>query len=72
MPLTIHIDEEYKPLLNDILRFLTILIAVNIIMFISNPKQNLLFGSTYTKLMICVLLGVATYWLVIDKLIVFD
>jgi hypothetical protein len=72
MPLKIHVDEEYKPLMNDILRFFTILVAINLIMFLSNPTHNLLFGSTYTKLMISVLLGVATYWLVIEKLVVFD
>jgi hypothetical protein len=41
-------------------------------MFMANPTDNVLFGSAYTKLMIAILLGVATYWLVVDQLIVFD
>lgn len=72
MPLKFHVSDEYKPLANDILRFFTILVAVNIIMFFADPSHNVLFGSTYTKLMICILLGVATYWLVLQKLVVFD
>ena len=72
MPFKITINQEYRPLINDIMRFLTLLVVVNIIMFMANPTDNVLFGSAYTKLMIAILLGVATYWLVIDQLIVFD
>ncbi len=72
MPFKITINQEYRPLINDIMRFLTLLVVVNIIMFMTNPTDNVLFGSAYTKLMIAILLGVATYWLVVDQLIVFD
>jgi uncharacterized membrane protein YcgQ (UPF0703/DUF1980 family) len=72
MPFKITINQEYKPLINDIMRFFTLLIVVNIIMFMSNPTDNVLFGSAYTKLMIAILLGVSTYWLVVEQLIVFD
>jgi hypothetical protein len=72
MPFKITINQEYKALINDIMRFFTLLVVVNIIMFMSNPTDNILFGSAYTKLMIAILLGVATYWLVVDQLIVFD
>jgi hypothetical protein len=72
MQFKITINQEYKPLINDIMRFLTLLVVVNVIMFMANPTDNILFGSAYTKLMIAILLGVATYWLVIDRLIVFD
>ena len=58
--------------MNDVMKFLTLLVVVNIIMFMSNPSENVLFGSVYTKLIISILLGVSTYWLVIDKLVVFD
>jgi hypothetical protein len=72
MPIKIHVSKEYRSLFNDVLRFLTLLVVVNIIMFLSNPTDNVLFGTFYTKLTIAVLLGVSTYWLVIDELIVFD
>lgn len=66
------IDDEYKQLYNDLIKFITILIVLNIIMYISNPSQNVLLGSNYIKLMTSIILGIATYWLVISKIIVFD
>jgi hypothetical protein len=72
LPFKVSIDKEYKQLMNDVMKFLTLLVVVNIIMYMSNPSENVLFGSVYTKLIISILLGVSTYWLVIDKLIIFD
>ena len=67
-----NIDKEYVPLANDLIKFTVILFVVNFLMFISNPGQNRLMGGSYTKLMIYVLLGVITYWLVINKIIKFN
>ena len=66
------VDDEYKQLYNDLIKFITILIVLNIIMYISNPSQNVLLGSNYIKLMASIILGISTYWLVISKIIVFD
>lgn len=66
------VDDEYKQLYNDLIKFITILIVLNIIMYISNPSQNVLLGSNYIKLMTSIILGITTYWLVISKIIVFD
>ena len=66
------VADEYKQLYNDLIKFITILIVLNIIMYISNPSQNVLLGSNYIKLMASIILGISTYWLVISKIIVFD
>ena len=66
------VDNEYIQLYNDIVKFVTILIVFNLIMYISNPEQNRFMGSNYLKLVICVVLGIVTYWLVISKVIIFD
>jgi len=66
------VDDEYKQLYNDLIKFMTILIVLNMIMYISNPAQNVLLGSNYIKLMTSIILGITTYWLVISKIIVFD
>ena len=34
------VEEEYKDLVNDIIKFVTILIVLNLLMFISNPTEN--------------------------------
>lgn len=66
------VDEEYKNLFNDVVKFVTILVVLNLLMFMSNPSQNSFLGSTYMKLMIYIILGLVTYWLVISKVIIFD
>tara|TARA_B100001741_G_scaffold297408_1_gene282106 strand:+ start:570 stop:797 length:228 start_codon:yes stop_codon:yes gene_type:complete len=67
-----NINDEYKQLYNDLVKFITILVVLNLIMYISNPSQNVLLGSNYIKLMTSIVLGITTYWLVISKIIVFD
>ena len=67
-----NIDDEYKQLNNDIIKLITILVVLNLLMYISNPTQNVLLGSNYIKLMTSIILGITTYWLVISKIIVFD
>lgn len=66
------VEEEYKDLVNDIIKFVTILIVLNLLMFISNPNENVFLGNTYLKLIIYIILGLTTYWLVISKVIQFD
>ena len=66
------VDEEYKNLFNDLIKFVTILVVLNLLMFMSNPSENSFMGSTYLKLMVYIILGLSTYWLVISKVIIFD
>ena len=66
------VDDDYKNLFNDLIKFVTILVVLNLLMFISNPSDNVFMGSTYLKLMIYIILGLVTYWLVISKVIIFD
>tara|TARA_B100000927_G_C16266230_1_gene389529 strand:- start:313 stop:546 length:234 start_codon:yes stop_codon:yes gene_type:complete len=67
-----EVDKEYKHLLNDVMKFITILVVLNLLMFMSNPSENSFLGGTYTKLMVYIVLGVCTYWLVISKVVIFD
>jgi len=67
-----NVDDEYKQLYNDLVKFITILVVLNLLMYMSNPTQNVLLGTNYIKLMISIILGLATYWLVISKIIIFD
>jgi hypothetical protein len=67
-----NIEEEYYPFLNDLIKILVILMTTNILMFLSNPGKNRLFSANYIKLMSFILLGVTTYWLIVNKIIVFN
>lgn len=65
-------DTEYKNLYNDLIKYSTILIVVNLLMFISNPKTHKFMGKTYIQFTTFIMMGFVTYWLVISKLIIFD
>jgi hypothetical protein len=67
-----NLDEEYVPMAEDLTKMFVILIVVNFLMFVSNPKTNKFLGESYIKLMTFILLGLATYWLVVKKLISYN
>ncbi len=67
-----RVDKEYKTLYNELIKFVTILVVLNLLMFLSNPSENVFMGTTFVKFMVCIILGLVTYWLVISKIIVFD
>ena len=66
-----EVDEEYKPMINDLIKMLVILLVVNFLMYLSDRQNNKLLGESYIKLTIFILLGVCTYWLVINKLVIY-
>jgi len=69
--LKISINDQYIPLANDIMRVVIILLVINVLMFITDPSKNTLFGDNYIKLSIFVILGICTYRLTINKLVMF-
>lgn len=63
-------SQDYKLLLNDLIKITTIFVVANILMFLSDSSNNKLFGASYMKLMTVVLLGFVTYWLVVKNIII--
>lgn len=61
-------NENYINLKNDVLKFNTIFLVMNILMFLSNISENNLFSTIYIKLIILFNLGLATYWLIIKNI----
>lgn len=61
-------NEDYINLKNDVLKYNTIFIVMNILMFLSNISENNLFSTIYVKLIILFNLGLATYWLIIKNI----
>ena len=64
--------DEYKNLLNDVVKFTTILIILNFLMFISDTNNNRFLGERYLGLMMFFLAGIITYWLLIFPYVRFD
>ena len=69
--LTVNVPNEYKDLFNELVKILTIMVSVNILMYLSD-NNNKLMTMQYIKLIILVLLALSTYWLIVNKLILFD
>uniref|UniRef100_A0A6C0EJX3 Uncharacterized protein n=1 Tax=viral metagenome TaxID=1070528 RepID=A0A6C0EJX3_9ZZZZ len=68
--LTINVPNEYTDLFNELIKILTIMVSVNILMYLSDNGK--LMSTNYIKLIILILLAIATYWLVVNKLILFN
>jgi len=66
------INKEYYPLLDDLIRMISILIITNILMFFNDPGKNKILSEHYVNIIAFVSLGVITYWLVLKKIIMFN
>jgi hypothetical protein len=64
-----HTDEDYADMINDMVKMTTILVIVNILMYINCPSDNSLLSLVYLKLCVFILLGIVTYWLIIKNII---
>ena len=60
--------QNYIFLKNDVLKYNTIFIVMNILMYLSNISENSLFSTIYMKLIILFNLGLVTYWLIIKNI----
>ena len=67
-----NIDKEYHPLINDLIRMISILLITNLLMYLNNPSKNKFLGEYYINIMTFVVLGIMTYWLIIKKIIVLN
>ena len=64
-------ENDYADMFNDIIKMATILIVVNLLMFVNNPEENKILSLVYIKLCIFILLGLTTYWLLVKNIILF-
>ena len=63
--------KEYLPMIDDIARMVIIQAALQVLLYATDPSQNQFFSADFVFLVIYVSLGVALYWLVFKKLVVF-
>ena len=67
-----NLDDEYKNTIKDCLKIITVLVVINIFMYIANPTDHVLLGSNYLEFIVYIILGLLTYSLVVSKIIKFD
>lgn len=66
----IDIDEQYIPMLNDIVRISVIQIIAQILFSITRKESTFhLFSDVFLQTILFLLLGVLFYWLVITKVV---
>ena len=66
------LNKEYQPLIYDLIRMTIIHTMINILSYAANPSENELFGNNYFSILCFILIGVATYWLIVNKIIRFE
>jgi hypothetical protein len=63
-------NKEYVPLLQDVLRMVTLQVVIQFLCYI-NTDDTPFLSVDFLLLVIYVILGVCVYWLIIKKLVIF-
>ena len=66
-----NVGEEYVPLLNDVLRMVTLQIIIQLMLSLRDNEEYPFFSQNFFELLFYIVLGLMTYWLVIKKVIKF-
>jgi len=64
-------NPEYAGMINDMFRFATIQIAIQIMLVLMDPVRFSFFSTDFMILLMFVIIGVMLYWLVVKKLVIF-
>ena len=70
--LDFNILDNYKFLIKDIIKYLTILIVFHYLIIstkLKNPFQRKFFNNSFVTLIMCLVLGILFYYLIIEELI---
>jgi len=66
-----NVGEEYVPLLNDVLRMVTLQIIIQLMLSLRDNEEYPFFSQNFFELLFYIVLGLMTYWLIIKKIIKF-
>jgi len=67
-----NLENEYRDIVKECAKVITVLVVINLFMFIANPREHVLLGSNYLEFIVYIIMGLLTYSLVISKVIKFD
>ena len=63
-------NEDYKNLVDDIIKYSTLIIVINLLFYLSKSNTSF-FNSVFIDLELFIIIGLSSYWLVVNKLISF-
>ena len=66
-----YMGTEYIGMFNDMARFLTIQIAIQMMLYTLDPAKFAFFSSDFMMLLIFIIVGVLLYWLIFKKIVSF-
>jgi hypothetical protein len=64
-----HIDDEYIPYFEDLVRMVTLQIVLQFMYYIRDPEHNSFMTLDFFELLMYIILGVSVYWLLFKKVI---
>ena len=63
-------DEDYINLINDIIKYTTIVVVMNLLFYVSKPKTTFL-NSIFIDIESFLTIGLCAYWLIVKRLVKF-
>ena len=69
--INLDVDKEYIPMVNDLIRMSIIQIVAQTLFFFISPERVSLISGTFIKTLIFICIGIAVYWLIVRKIIIF-
>lgn len=64
-----HMDKEYMPFIEDVIRLLILQISINFMYYLQNPCENCLFKIEFLELLLYIVVGLSVYWLLFKKFV---
>jgi len=71
LQITKYMGAEYIGMFNDMARFITIQIAIQMMLYTMDPVKFAFFSSDFMMLLLFIIVGVLLYWLIFKKLVSF-
>ena len=71
LQITKYMGAEYIGMFNDMARFITIQVAIQMMLYTMDPVKFAFFSSDFMMLLLFIIVGVLLYWLIFKKLVSF-
>lgn len=71
LDITNLIGKEYVPMMEDLMRFITIQVCIQFMLYSTSPSHFKMFSADFFMLLLFIVVGVLFYWLILRKLIAF-
>ena len=68
----LNIDKEYIPLINDIVRMFIIQIVAHALFVVNTTGTINFFDPNFLQMLLFILMGIASYWLIVRKIIIIN